>query len=247
MTHSFDSKADARRWAWDALQDQGLARFPFPPHGRIPNFAGAREAARRLFEEPQWRDASVIKVNPDSPQAHVREQGLARGIRVYVPTPRLKGGFHLLDPDRIPAHAFRQAATMKTMARWAQPVALDDLPQLDAIVTGSAAVTAGGKRAGKGEGYSDLEFAILRELGFDPVPVATTVHDVQVVEDFPIEANDIPLSVICTPTRTLVVAEPPPAPAGIDWSRLDEQALQAMPILEDLRSWQRSRSRGGAR
>jgi 5-formyltetrahydrofolate cyclo-ligase len=187
-----------------------------------------------------------MKLSIASPQAHVREQALARGIRVYVPTPRLKGGFHLLDPDRIPAHAFRQAATMKTMARWAQPVALDDLPQLDAIVTGSAAVTAGGKRAGKGEGYSDLEFAILRELGFDPVPVATTVHDVQVVEDFPIEANDIPLSVICTPTRTLVVAEPPPAPAGIDWSRLDEQAQQAMPILEDLRSWQRSRSRGGA-
>lgn len=247
MTRTFESKADARQWAWDALRDQGLARFPFPPHGRIPNFADAREAARRLFEEPPWRDASAIKVNPDSPQAHVREEALARGIRVYVPTPRLKGGFHLLDPDRIPATAFRQAATMKTMSEWAVPVALEEMPQLDAIVTGCAAVTATGRRAGKGEGYSDLEFAILRELGFDPVPVATTVHDVQVVGDFPIEANDIPLSVICTPTRTVRVADPPPAPTGLDWSQLDEEAVRAMPILEDLRRWQRAHGNREAR
>ena len=56
-------------------------------------------------------------------------------------------------------------------------------------------------RAGKGEGYSDIEYAILRELGHDAsgVPVATTVNDVQVVNDFPIESNDLPLTVIATP------------------------------------------------
>jgi hypothetical protein len=36
---------------------------------------------------------------------------------------------------------------------------------LDAIICGSVAVTRDGRRCGKGEGYSDLEFAILRELG----------------------------------------------------------------------------------
>jgi 5-formyltetrahydrofolate cyclo-ligase len=168
----------------------------------------------RLFDEPVWRDARCIKVNPDSPQLHVREAALARGIRVYVPTPRLKGGFNLLDPDAIPADKFHEAAALKSMPAWSVAVALEDMPQLDAIVTGCAAVTAGGKRAGKGEGYSDLEYAILRELGFDAVPVATTVHDVQVVTDFPIEDNDIPLSVICTPTRTLRVETPPPAPTS---------------------------------
>jgi len=48
-----------------------------------------------------------------------------------------------------------------------------DMPGLDAIVCGSVAVTRDGRRCGKGEGYSDLEFAILRELGHPPVPVAT--------------------------------------------------------------------------
>lgn len=242
---AFESKQDARQWVWDRLQQDGLARFPFPPHGRIPNFADAAAAARRLFEQAPWCDARAIKVNPDSPQAHVREEALARGIRVYVPTPRLKGGFHLLDPDRIPAARYRQAATLKSMAEWSVGVALEDLPALDAIVTGCAAVTASGKRAGKGEGYSDLEFAILRELGFDAVPVATTVHDVQVVGDFPIEDNDIPLSLICTPTRSLRVAQPPPAPGGIDWSRLGEDALRAMPVLEELREVKRRRAEAG--
>ena len=169
----------------------------------------------------------------------MREEALARGIRVYVPTPRLAGGFNLLDPDRIPPDKHREAATLKSMPAWSRAVALEHMVQLDAIVTGCAAVTAGGKRAGKGEGYSDLEYAILRELGFDPVPVATTVHDVQVVDDFPIEDNDIPLSVICTPTRTLHVARPPPAPTGIDWSRLADDDLQAMPVLAELRALKR--------
>ncbi len=230
----FDSKQAAREWVWDRLQADKLARFPFPPHGRIPNFAGARAAAERLFEQPPWQNAACIKVNPDSPQAHVRELALNRGIRVYVPTPRLQGGFHLLDPLRIPPGKRREAATLKSMAAWSVPVPLDQLPQLDAIVTGCAAVTAGGRRAGKGAGYSDLEFAILRELGFDAVPVATTVHDVQVVDDFPIEDNDIPLSLICTPGRVIRVEKPPPAPTGIDWSRLDEADLEAMPILAEL-------------
>jgi 5-formyltetrahydrofolate cyclo-ligase len=36
------------------------------------------------------------------------------------------------------------------------------MPALDAIVCGSVAVTHDGRHCGKGEGYSDLEFAILR-------------------------------------------------------------------------------------
>ena len=40
------------------------------------------------------------------------------------------------------------------------------------------------------EGYSDLEFAILRELGHPLVPVATTVHDLQVVHSAPRDPTD---------------------------------------------------------
>jgi 5-formyltetrahydrofolate cyclo-ligase len=95
---AYDDKHSARHAVWDRLKAEKLAAFPFPPHGRIPNFKGAREAARWLFELEPWRSARRIKVNPDSPQAAVRAEALRRGIVVYVPAPKLAGGFMKLDP-----------------------------------------------------------------------------------------------------------------------------------------------------
>ena len=45
MARDFADKSAARQWVWDRLSAEGVARFPFPPHGRIPNFAGAEVAA----------------------------------------------------------------------------------------------------------------------------------------------------------------------------------------------------------
>jgi len=84
------------------LSAEGVARFPFPPHGHIPNFAGAELAAARLLDIEPWKSATAIKVNPDSPQRPLRAQALRRGITVFVPTPRLRGCFKKLDPRRIP-------------------------------------------------------------------------------------------------------------------------------------------------
>lgn len=236
MRTDYPTKQAARQAIWDRLMNEKLAAFPFPPHGRIPNFKGAKDAALRLFDEPEWRDAKLIKVNPDSPQKYVRAEALRRGIKVYVPTPRLRAGFLKLDPAKIPYDSIHDASQMSKSEKWAEPVALTDLPQLDAIVTGCVAVTDTGRRAGKGEGYSDIEYAILRELGHDAVPVATTVNDVQVVNDFPIESNDLPLTVIATPTRTFRVDSPPRPPDRIEWDRLTTQDLKDMPVLNELRT-----------
>lgn len=230
----FDSKDAARAAVWDALQDSSAARFPYPPHNRIPNFAGAREAAERLAAHPRFARARHIKVNPDAPQRFVRQLALERGIEVYMPTPRLRGGFHRLDPDRIPPAHRARAASLSQSERWSQAVGLNQLPQLDLIVTGSAAVTRRGRRCGKGHGYADLEYAILLELGHAPVPVATTVHPLQIVAGFPAAPHDLPVSLIATPDELVEVAKPPTAPGGIDWRRLPEGALEEMPILADL-------------
>jgi len=232
--HRFASKDEVRQWVWNELQMRQLAREPLPPHGRIPNFEGAEAAAARIFAHVPWAHARTIKVNPDTPQLPVRIEALRRGMQVYVPTPKLAGGFNLLDPQRIPPARFAEAAALPTMSRWAQAVALTELPQLDAIVTGCVAVTLTGKRCGKGAGYSDIEFGILRELGHPVVPVATSVHDAQVVADFPIADNDQPVHLICTPTTAVPVAGPLPAPAGIRWERLSEADLDAMSLLRDL-------------
>ena len=235
MARDFADKSAARQWVWDRLSAEGVARFPFPPHGRIPNFAGAEVAAVRLLDIEPWKSATVIKVNPDSPQRPVRAEALRRGIAVFVATPRLRGGFKKLDPHRISPDKIDEAVSLSRGDRWSEEVALADMPGLDAIVCGSVAVTRDGRRCGKGEGYSDLEFAILRELGHPLVPVATTVHDLQVVDSVPRDPTDQPLSVIATPTHAIRIKRPSAAPTGIDWTRLSAEDLEEMPILADLK------------
>lgn len=232
---SFATKDAARQHVWDRLSNEKLAAFPFPPHGRIPNFKGAADAARRLFDIPVFATARALKINPDSAQSAVRAEALRRGIDVYVPTPKLAGGFWRIDAKAVPMDAIRQASAMSTMAKWAEEVPLTALPQMDAIVSGSVAVTRSGKRCGKGAGYADREYAILLELGHTPVPVATTVHDVQLVGDFPQVGTDEPLSYVVTPSCIIDIPVPPDAPTGIDWAAITDADLEAMPVLADLK------------
>ena len=138
---TYGDKTTARLAVWDRMQVERIARFPFPPHGRIPNFDGAARAAERLFQHSPWNRARSIKINPDAPQRYVREIALRRGMTVFVPTPRLRGGFMRLDPAAIPTDKIPEAAKLSTLKRWADIVALRDLQEMDAIVTGSVAVT----------------------------------------------------------------------------------------------------------
>src|SRR5258707_8418186 len=83
MAWDFADKSAARQWVWDRLAAEGVARFPFPPHGRIPNFAGAEVAAARLLDIEPWKSAAALKVNPDAPQRPLRAEALRRGITVF--------------------------------------------------------------------------------------------------------------------------------------------------------------------
>lgn len=234
MRSASEAKARVRQAVWDRLASEKLARFPFPPHGRIPNFAGAQQAAERALALPVLANARRIKVNPDAPQRPVRQLALERGIVVYVPTPRLRGGFKRFDPARIPREKLRDAASLSKGGRWAEDVPLRELPELDAMVVGSVAVTRAGARCGKGEGYADLEYGILRELGHPELPVLATVHPVQIVDGFERDPTDLPLHWIVTPDASLEVSPAPPAPCGIDWTRLGEADLNSMPVLREL-------------
>jgi 5-formyltetrahydrofolate cyclo-ligase len=35
MAREFADKSAARQWVWDRLSAEGVARFPFPPHGPL--------------------------------------------------------------------------------------------------------------------------------------------------------------------------------------------------------------------
>src|SRR5712672_4434294 len=130
MARDFADKGAARQWVWDRLSAEGVARFPFPPHGRIPNFAGAEVAAARLLDIEPWKSATVVKVNPDSPPRPLRAEALRRGITIFVPTPRLRGGFKKLDPRRIPPAKIDGAASLSRGDRWSEEGAVAEMPGL---------------------------------------------------------------------------------------------------------------------
>lgn len=228
-------KQELRERVWDELEASGDARFPFPPHGRIPNFAGADDAADRLRELPEWRDADAVKANPDSPQRPVRRLALEAGKTVYMAVPRLRDEkcFLELDPDRI--DDYDHATTLGGSSELGRQVSPDAVDSVDLIVTGCVAVTADGARIGKGEGYSDLEFAVLRELGLvdDTTPIVTTVHDLQLVDaTVSVEPHDIPLDVIATPTQLLRTDTDYEKPAGIIWDDLSDDRIEEIPVLQ---------------
>jgi len=204
--------------------------------GRIPNVKDADAAAERLSQTPEWRRARVVKVNPDAPQRGVRFRALKHGKILLMPTPRLRGGFLRLDPAQIPPNRLFAASSISGAFDVAEPVGLEALPAIDLLVFGSVAVSDDGDRVGKGEGYAELEFAVLRSLGRVPpdVTIATTVHDAQVVAAIPREPFDVSLDLICTPTRTIRVARRSRRPDGVLWDMLPAERRQEMPILEEL-------------
>jgi 5-formyltetrahydrofolate cyclo-ligase len=236
-------KASIREMVWRTLERENVAAFPRPVYGRIPNFICAREAAERLVESTPLRGAETVKVNPDAPQQWVRRLLLQMGKTIIMPTPRLREGFLLLDPRRIPPASLGDAATIKGAFTHGVKVGLEQIPSIDFIVEGSVAVSERGGRLGKGEGYAEIEYGILREIGVvtESTPIATTVHDLQLVADIPMEPFDVPVDLIVTPTRCIETRSGYPRPNGIIWHLLDDRKLREIPLLSSLIE----RSRGG--
>jgi 5-formyltetrahydrofolate cyclo-ligase len=230
------TKQELRERIWDHLEAEGIARFPFPPHDRIPNVAGADDAADRLAETPEWTAADVIKANPDAPQLPVRRRALREGKTVYMAVPRLRDEkpFYELDPAEIPPEEHDSAPTISHVESYAQQVAPEDVAPIGLVVSGSVAVTEAGARVGKGEGYSDLEYAVLRELELvdAETPIATTVHDAQVVEeDVDVEAHDVPMDLLVTPTRTVRTNTEYQKPTGVFLDELSDERIDEIPVL----------------
>ncbi len=234
---SLDVKGEIRRRIWRLLEERGVARFPKPIFGRIPNFVGAEEAAVRLKLLPEYERAGVIFCNPDSPQRPVRLMALRDGKTVVMATPRLRRGLLMLEPGRIPSYAFSEASTIRGAFRWGRSVKPWDV-NIDMKVVGSVAVSPDGGRLGKGHGYSDLEYAILLECGAigEETPIVTTVHELQIVDRIPMGPYDVPVDVIVTPKRCIRTETPYKRPSGIDWSLVDGRVMNEIPILRDVRS-----------
>jgi 5-formyltetrahydrofolate cyclo-ligase len=184
----------------------------------------------------EFQNAKTVKVNPDSPQRQVRLEVLSHGKILLMPTPRLRSGFILLD-DNVPRNRLKLASSIRGAFMLGRRVSLDKVPAIDLVIVGSVAVAPDGGRIGKGEGYSEMEYGVLRELGLvsESTPVITTVHESQIVASVPLEDHDIAVDYIVTPTRVLATERTKPRPAGIIWSKISPEMMERMPVLKELR------------
>jgi 5-formyltetrahydrofolate cyclo-ligase len=228
------TKAEIRQKVWQALERGGTARFPGAV-GRIPNFAGAEQAAQLLREMAVWRRALVVKVNPDAPQLAVRRLALAEGKILYMAVPHLRSEkcFIEVDPQRFGRRAIL-ASSIAGACRYGRPVAPREMRPVDLIVCGSVAVGRDGARLGKGGGYCDLEYGLLREEGKlrESTPILTTVHPLQIVGDrISMLPHDLPVDFLVTPTEVVATRPAHPRPRGIYWDLLRPLRINAIPLL----------------
>ncbi|KAI4346529.1 hypothetical protein L6164_007418 [Bauhinia variegata] len=231
-----------RKRIWDLMEAQNFAQNPRPVHHRIPNFVGASAAAEKLRGLDVFRVAQCVKVNPDSPQKQVRFFTLSDGKKLLTPQPRLRTGFFsVLDFHMLPPGTIKEACTSVGVAKYGKPIGLDEKLKVDLIVIGSVAVDPKtGARLGKGEGFAELEYGMLRYMGAidDSTPVVTSVHDCQLVDDIPVEKlliHDVPVDIICTPTQVIYTQTSIPKPQGIYWDKLSPEKLGQIRILRELK------------
>lgn len=233
-------KDELRHQVWTALKESGVAIGD--PFGWIPNFIGADKAAARLAELPIWKKARVVKSNPDAPQAHVRLRALQDGKIVYMAVPRLaeEKCFIELSAEELLGRgiALKDAAEWQTAVEIGKRVDFAEMKLIDIAVTGCVAVTRAGGRTGKGAGFADLEFAMLRQFGLlsPETPLVTTVHSLMVVDNerLPIQTHDTFLNWIITPDEVIEVKSGGQQPGGIDWDQIRPDQYETIPVLRKL-------------
>ena len=234
-------KDELRDQIWTALKESGDAIDN--PFGGISNFVGADIAAASLAEMPLWKLAKVVKCNPDAPQSHARLRALQDGKILYMAVPRLaeeKCFIELTSEDLMGRGiALEDASQWQTAVKIGKRVSFEEMKSIDLAVTGCVAVTRAGGRTGKGAGFADLEFAMLRQskLLSPEAPIVTTVHSLMVVDNdrLPLQPHDTFLNWIITPEEIIEVKDVGTQPGGIDWDRILTDQYESIPVLRKLK------------
>ncbi|KAF7812605.1 5-formyltetrahydrofolate cyclo-ligase-like protein [Senna tora] len=100
------------------------------------------------------------------------------GKKLLTPQPRLRTGFFsILESHMLTTGTIKEACTSVGVAKHGKPIGLEEKLKVDLIVIGSVAVDpTTGARLGKGEGFAELEYGMLRYMGAidDSTPVVTS-------------------------------------------------------------------------
>lgn len=201
----WETKQEIRELIWAKMTEEEIAQFPLPCFGRIPNFVGVEEASKMLLRLPEFRKARFVFCEPTYVLHYIRELILQNRKDLLVATPHIQE-FILL--KNIPPRMVRKAITIKGMYQFGRQIRLNQIAgPLDMFCQGSVAIDRKGNRVGKGKGYGDREYHLLKQEGIidNETLVLTLVHDVQIVDDFDnlMRKQDVKVQIALTPTEII--------------------------------------------
>jgi len=207
----------------------------------ITDFIGSEEATHRLTEMDIYKNARVVFVTPDNCLETLRAQVIRDEKLLLMTTYGIRRGFIELRRQDVPEGLEDYAVLLDVIERMGRYRSLSEIQQLyqiDLMVTGGSAVTLDGTRFGKGHGYFDIEWAMLYMIKVvdTSVPIVDVVHDCQIVD---IELEPASFDTVCdyivTPTRVLHVENPQKPVCGILWDILSPGMMEDISPLSELK------------
>ena len=171
-------------------------------HGRIPDYWESGKAADRLRNTLEWKNASTIFVSPDTAMIKVRENVLLDRKLLIMASPKLINGYLQIKANIVKGKE-REASTIKGAFEYGEKI--ETFPNVDMVVEGSVAVDRNGGRLGKGRGYGDMEISFLLNKGVIGLktPIVSTVHQIQLIENVPLELHDRKINMVVTPEHVI--------------------------------------------
>lgn len=191
----FKSKEEVRQYVWRKIEP--FCDFP-SPYGRIPNFRDSKKACEKIRELEEYRKTECVFSAPDSVLLRLREIVLEDGKTLLAALPKMKG-FVVLDRRIKPTiDGLRQGKVANFQ---------ELRGKVGVFAQGCVAVDLQGNRIGKGTGFGDKEFEILKKEGLlaEKAIFVVVAHDIQVFSDLShlAEEHDAKANVILTPTRII--------------------------------------------
>ncbi|MEM4747914.1 MAG: 5-formyltetrahydrofolate cyclo-ligase [Archaeoglobaceae archaeon] len=190
----FKSKEEVREYVWRKIEPFSK----FPPYGRIPNFRGAEKACEKLRNLEEYWSSECIFSAPDSVLLRLREIVLEDGKMLLAALPRMKG-FVLLRQKVKPTIENLKIGEKADFGKLRKKVGI--------FAQGCVAVDLKGNRIGKGSGFGDREYEILKREGVlkNEALFIVIAHEIQIFDDLShlIEKHDARADVILTPEKII--------------------------------------------
>ncbi|MBS7649835.1 MAG: 5-formyltetrahydrofolate cyclo-ligase [Candidatus Bathyarchaeia archaeon] len=237
-----DSKSTLRMMVWDRLFKVAKpdSRFHWNFSQFIPDFDGSEICVEKIRNMSIYKDAKILMITPDNNLARLRELCILDGKTYIMPTYSIARGFLKISREIVPEGKEDFASTLDGADRFSKPISLKEISRLkiDLMVTGCSIINLDGVRYGKGHGYFDLEWAMLREVGAvdEETPIIVVAHDCQLVDEpIPQTEFDTIVDIIVTPTREVTVKKKYKKPRGIVWEKIEPSIIDLIPPLRELK------------